>query len=42
MNKKLSLLLFTGLAAFLCASCNKVEEIFPESFQRNDNPFSFL
>ena len=40
MNKKLSLLLFSGLAAFLCASCNKVEEIFPESFQRNDNPFS--
>lgn len=40
MNKKLSLLLFTGLAAFLCASCSKVEEIFPESFQRNDNPFS--
>lgn len=33
-------MLLTGLAAFLCASCNKVEEIFPESFHRNDNPFS--
>ena len=40
MNKTLRLLLLTGLAAFLCASCNKVEEIFPESYHRNDNPFS--
>jgi hypothetical protein len=40
MNKTLRLLLFTGLAAIFCASCSKVEEIFPESFTPNDNkPF---
>lgn len=41
MNKKLRFLLFTGLAAIFCASCSKVEELFPESFTPNDNkPFS--
>ena len=40
MNKTLRLLLFTGLAAIFCTSCNKVESLFPESYVRNDKPFS--
>ncbi len=40
MNKKLGLLLLTGLAAVFCASCSKVEELFPESFSHNGKPFS--
>lgn len=40
MNKPLRLLLLTGLAAIFCASCSKVEQLFPESFERNDKPFS--
>lgn len=33
-------MLITGLAAFICASCSKVEKILPEPYQRNENPFS--
>lgn len=40
MNKTLRILFLTGLAAIFCASCSKVEEILPESYQRNDKPFS--
>mgnify|MGYP007133711673 CR=1 FL=1 len=40
MNKTLRFLLLTGLAALVCTSCSKVESIFPESFTRNDKPFS--
>ena len=40
MNKTLRLFLFTGLVSLLCASCSKVESIVPESFTRNDKPFS--
>lgn len=40
MNKKLGLLLLTGLAAIFCASCSKVEELLPESFSHNGKPFS--
>jgi len=40
MNKTLRHLLITGLAAFICASCSKVETIFPEPFTHNGNPFS--
>lgn len=40
MNKKLCLLFLTGLTAIFCASCNKVEEILPESFDHNGKPFS--
>ena len=40
MNKKLRLLLLTGLTAVFFASCNKVEELFPEPFNHNGKPFS--
>jgi hypothetical protein len=40
MNKTLRHLLLTGIAAFICASCSKVESLFPEPFVRNDKPFS--
>ncbi len=40
MNKKLRILLLTGLAALFCSSCSKMEEILPESYKRNDLPFS--
>ena len=41
MNRiTLRFLFFTGLAAIFCASCSKVEQLFPESFERNDKPFS--
>lgn len=40
MNKTLRLLFLSGLAAISCASCSKVEQLFPESFERNKNPFS--
>ncbi len=40
MNKKLRILLLTGLAALFCSSCSKLEEILPESYKRNDLPFS--
>ena len=40
MNKTLRLLFLSGLAAISCASCSKVEQLFPESFERNDKPFS--
>ena len=40
MNITLRLLLFTGLVAIFCASCTKVEELFPEPYVRNDKPFS--
>ena len=40
MNKTLSLLFIAGLATLFCTSCSKVEQIFPESFERNDKPFS--
>ena len=40
MNKTLRIFLLTGLVSFLCASCSKVESIIPESFTRNDMPFS--
>lgn len=38
MNKTLRLLLLTGFAIVFCASCKKT--LIPESFTRNDNPFS--
>jgi hypothetical protein len=40
MNKKLRLLFFTGLAAVFCASCSKVEELLPESYNHNGKSFS--
>ena len=40
MNKALRLLLITGLAAIFCISCTKDLINIPESYQRNDNPFS--
>lgn len=44
MNKALHFLLFTGLAAILSTSCSKDETSFliPESYQRNEKPFSVV
>lgn len=40
MNKAFRILFLISLTTIVCASCHKVEELFPESFERNDKPFS--
>ena len=40
MNKTLRIFLFTCLTAIFCISCSKIEDIIPESYERNDKPFS--
>ena len=40
MNKTIRILFLISLAIAFCTSCNKVEQLIPESFERNDKPFS--